>query len=75
MKPKEKAKKLVKKFEDYVAIDYRYDEKPIYDLQKGCAIIVINEMLKIIPKLKGLSNPNQDIIDYLKEVKTEIEKQ
>lgn len=35
MTPKEEAIQLVNKFEDYVFTDYRYDEEPVFEMQKN----------------------------------------
>lgn len=36
---KQEAKKLVDKFKDYVAVDHHYDEEPLLECQKECALI------------------------------------
>lgn len=84
MTPAEQAKELVNKFKDHVAINYQYDEEPIFECQKECALIVVNEILKANPHS---INPKFDIHvmqdprnqywrsdDYWEEVKREIEK-
>ena len=70
MTPKEKAKELVDKFENYCDVD---DPNGILDWQdclkqnaKNCALICINEMIRICY--------DHNMASYYGEVKLEIEK-
>lgn len=53
MTPKEKAIDLVNKFEPYVirytqddVVGYLNQETPIFEYQKQCALIIVNELIK-----------------------------
>lgn len=81
MIPKEKAESLVDKFEDLVAIDYRYDEMPIKECQIECAKIVVDEIIEQLEFLDiddGDADENRIEINnkcnYWHEVKSELEK-
>lgn len=72
MTEKEKAEELVKKFKDYVAFDYRGDEEPLFECQKECALICVNEIISVLieeisPSVHGFLH------EYYKNVKKEIE--
>ena len=73
MKAKEKAKELVDKFEPYVirytqgdVVGYLDQETPILEYQKQCALIAVDEILKL-----DIYKSDQW---YWEEVKQEIEK-
>lgn len=73
MTQKEKAEELVEQFKDFVATDYKYDEMPIFDCQKACAIIHVNEIISLITEINfGLKY--LQLRDYYLEVKEEINK-
>ena len=53
MTPKEKARELVNMFEPYVirytqddVVGYLDQETPIFEYQKQCALIIVNELIK-----------------------------
>lgn len=78
MKPKQKAKELVDRFENLVGVDYTYDEKPIFELQKQCALICVDE---IIDEVKdNITTPEKtptrlfNKINYWQQVKEETQK-
>ena len=67
MTPHEKAKELVKKFDE---LDYGFCEVDLYrHNSKQCAIIVVEEMLNIEKKYSNFGE-----YEYLQQVKQEIEK-
>lgn len=74
MTPHEKAKELVKKFDE---LDYGFCEVDLYcHNSKQCAIIVVEEIIKLpcLTDEAWLSVPDEYKIQYWNEVKTEIEK-
>jgi hypothetical protein len=66
--PKLKAKELIDKFEKLVATEYLFDNEPVFDYQKHCALICVSEILDL------LSQDINPLVNYWFEVKTEIEK-
>ena len=78
MKPKEKAKELVNKFNEYTVVEtIHYPNGKIkegYTNAKQCALIAVNEILNanptIIYKMTGIVKRDK----YWQEVKQEIEK-
>lgn len=79
MTPKEKAKELVDKFL-YANKGHFYQECPLEDLEaaKECALVAVDEILKILPTNEYLEDLRKYIENrervYYKEVKQEIEK-
>jgi len=85
MTPKEKAKELVDKFEPYVirytqddVVGYLFEETPILEYQKQCALIAVEEIIgqwEIIDVYlaNGNGQLNQNL-EYWQKVKQEIEK-
>lgn len=69
MTPQEKAKELVDKYVDYVRM-YN-DDTPRLDMQKQCALIAVDEMLK--EHFGDISDYGTRRYYFLKEVKQEIE--
>lgn len=76
MTPKNKAIELVGKFKNFVAIDYKYDEEPIFELQKKSALIAVEELINDFRgyRLKSFLTLNQaqEAKKYWEEVKEEI---
>ena len=74
MIPKEKAKELIDKYSDYVAMADRYGytlESDLIVLSKKCALIAVDEILDIIDNM----NEYDHRLDYYwEQVKQEIEK-
>ena len=68
MTPKEKAKELFDKYEDYVRV-YN-DDTPRTDMQKQCALIAVDEILNNDNAFIQTNLQN----NYWKDVKQEIEK-
>jgi hypothetical protein len=69
MTPKEKAKELMLKYYDLI-------EMSTVSFSKQCALIAVDEILKIIPKFEygqGEKTTTKEY-DYWEEVKQEIEK-
>jgi hypothetical protein len=87
--PKIQAVRLIRSFKDWVLIDYTGDEEPLFSHQKGCALMVVNNILKYHDSLfdEGLKDvaitaesPIRTVKDvlnplrkYWKQVKVEIE--
>ena len=69
MTPKEKAKKLVEKYEKYLFNRFTTDEDWVKCIE--CALIAVNEILKIEWDEFEMSG---DEVMYWKQVKKEIEK-
>ena len=83
MTPKEKAKELVDKFRDYAYSYELVDE--LEDTEdwnaKQCALICVDEIVKILMNLRGefmdlknISYSKTESLEYWQEVKQEIEK-
>jgi hypothetical protein len=77
MTPKEKAEELVLKFTPYMycymgsgMLSNDYDKNVVLDFAKKCAIISVEETLKVV----SFYNDSQAEVIYFKEVKQEIEK-
>ena len=74
MKAKEKAKELVEKFMPFIAGADRYNTTlGIYDIDisKQCALIAVDEIIKVLYSLK-FGNALSDEIEYYEQVKQEI---
>jgi hypothetical protein len=74
MTPKEKAKELVEKFMPFIAGADRYNTTlGIYDIDisKQCALIAVDEIIKVLYSLK-FGNALSDEIEYYEQVKQEI---
>ena len=69
--PKEKAKELVEKFTD---IENEYNEYSDFKQAKQCALIAVDEIIEILSFDLGHDNTARYLCEYLKEVKSEIEK-
>ncbi len=81
MTPKEKAQELVDKFnnvEIYISIEPKDIECQIKhtegDAAKQCAIIAVDEMIKLLVDLSGDSFTYVNDVIYYQEVKHEIKK-
>ena len=81
MTAKDKAKELLDKFEPYVMIYSQDDvvgwlseETPIFEYQKQCALIAVDEILDLNLGLSNCDENNWDIDKFYLEVKQEIEK-
>ena len=81
-KVKEKAEELLEKFKDFVAIDYRRDEEPLFECQIRCAIIAVDEIIKttfsrykiwdkwkIIPQVESTTEFWEAVKEYLINMK------
>jgi hypothetical protein len=71
-KAKEKANELVERFRNFVDTDFEDDHLPIFECQKQCALIAVDEILKAID-WHEFEQPNKEY-EYWNEVKQEIEK-
>ena len=75
MTPKEKAFDLINQYSN---IDLRpFSEHGDYiagDIAKQCALIAVNEMVSYVDKLITEENYRDGHLEYLQEVKQEIEK-
>ena len=67
--PKRKAKELVKLFVEDVMYDHRGDEEPIFSCQRHCAIILVDEVIKV---LSGNDIFNAHTIKYWQNVRVAI---
>jgi len=81
MIPKEKAKELIDKYSDYVAMADRYGytlESDLIVLSKKCTLIAVDEILNDYSYMQNVRNANSNRIHsrrvYWQEVKQEIEK-
>lgn len=68
--PKEKAKELVEKFEDYVFCD-KHTELPLKIMQIECAKIAVEEIIKNTDMYNGDLNPKWK---FWNDVKSELNK-
>ena len=75
MTPEKKAKELVEKFKDLVATDYQYNDEPILECQKQCAIIAVDEILSFMINVLKWDIKHNGNIEYWHEVKSKLEKQ
>ena len=76
MTPKEKAKELVEKFYLSEAMG-GYGEVPraYYESAKTCALICVDEIIKVVPYVKKLPHLlNTETVEFWNEVKNEIRK-
>ena len=74
MTPKEKAKELFDKFRkefDWVERDYPID---LYRDTRQCALIAVDEILKVVNIWSALNMQKSSQVIYWEEVKQEIEK-
>jgi len=78
MTPKDKAIELVDRFSDKAN---EFEEPTTYEFDKQCALICVDEMIKSNPTAyitfmyhENLQDKIDSAIDYLNEVKKEIEK-
>lgn len=63
---------LIGSFKDLVAVDHRYDDKPVYELQRQCAAIVAKEMVSELNDLPQIPyNIRREKV--WREIQTEIE--
>jgi hypothetical protein len=74
---KEKARELVDSFADLVATDYQYNEEPIFESQKQCALLAVDEKIQTFYDLRGsqehmLTESEKDYRDNLLILKQEI---
>jgi len=78
MKAKEKAKELVEKFSSYAHSDwhevYGFDENCRIQNAKQCALIAVDEILKLSYFTHEPSEDDDLYSNYWKQVKQEIEK-
>ena len=76
MTPKEKAKELVDKFENYVETEDFFGDSRVLENSKQCALIAVDEILNVleeIPDLKVEGNILLDKIEYYKGVLMEVD--
>lgn len=67
MTPKEKALQLIELY--MIPVDEFHKYPMCYDTAKDCALICVDEMLSV----KSWDTYSEDMIEYYKEVKQEIE--
>lgn len=75
MKPEEKANELIEKFSYYsFYLEYRDAEEDRIKNAKQCALIAVDEMMKVTKYEYERFNNDRFSENYWKQVKTEIEK-
>jgi len=72
MTPKEKAKELVDKFDNYVETEDFFGDSRVLENSKQCALIAVDEILEALEKVAYWQSKGQ--FKYYEEVKQEIEK-
>lgn len=73
MTPKEKAEELVTKYKGLVTRDYKYDDEPIFDCQKECALILVEDIISE-NKLFPYNTIFYERINFWEKVKVELNK-
>lgn len=80
MNYKELALKEVEKFKDVVAVDYKYDESPIFECQVNAAIIHVEGIIEANPTVfeeeivehEGYKETRYCSVDHWKQILTEL---